>query len=172
VLRRLNQTLLLNFHWKCRTINFSTFTPNRPDQLWGPLSVQDNSTGVLSRRKETGAWCWPPTSTYSRGYKWVERRHLCSPNMPSWRRQGQPLPTRNLRLYTGHAVLPIRSAYKIINPSCGYRHAHWITIVVVFGLLERKTVPHTGNILWWKQESFSQVSVKQITPYSAGKHLA
>ena len=116
-------------------------TPNRPDQLRGPPSLQGNKyRGSFPGRDVYHPP--PPSAEVKNEWSYNSSPQIClngvdRDNLYLQVTYGPP----------GHAILPIRSPYKIINHSCGYRHGHWRTIVVVFGLLERKTVPHTGNTL-------------------------
>lgn len=117
-------------------------TPNRPDQLWCPPSLQGNkyrdSFPGVERPGRDVDHLPPPSAKAMNEWSYTSALQIClngvgRDNLYLQVTYGPP----------GHAFLPTRSPYKIINDSCGYRHGHWRTIVVVFGLLERKTVPHT-----------------------------
>ena len=121
-------------------------TPNRPNKLWGPPSLQGNKyQGSFPRVERPGRDVdHPPPLTAEVKNEW---RYTSSPQIYL---NGADRDNLHLQVTygpPGHAVLPIRSPYKTINHTCGYRHGHWRTIVVVFGPPERKTVPQTGNIL-------------------------
>jgi len=121
------------------------FPPDRPDQIWGPPSPQGNKyRGSFPRIQQTGHGVEhppPPSADVKNECSYTSTPQICLNGVDR----------DNLYLQVigppGHAVLPIFSPYKTMNHSCGYRHGHWRTIVLVFGLLERNTAPHTGNIL-------------------------
>jgi hypothetical protein len=121
-------------------------TSNRPDQLWGPPSLQGTkyrgSFPGVKRPWRDVDHPLPPCAEVKNEWSYTSTPQIClngveRDNLYLQVTYGPP----------GHAVLPIRSPYKIINHAFVYRCGHWRTIVVVFRLLERKTVPHIGNIL-------------------------
>jgi len=112
-------------------------TPNRPDQLWGSPSLQGNKyRGSLPGVKRPGRVVDhppPPSAEVTNEWNYTSTPQICLHGVDR----------DNLYLQAsfvppGHAVQPIRSPYKIINNACCYRRGHFKTIVVVFGLLERK----------------------------------
>jgi hypothetical protein len=52
-----------------------------PDQPWGPPSLLYNGYWVFPGGNAAGAWRWPPTPFWCRGWEWV-KQYLCSPSRP------------------------------------------------------------------------------------------
>jgi hypothetical protein len=52
--------------------------PQRPDRLWGPLSLLSNGfRGFFLGSKAAGSWSWPLTSVWCRGQEW--RSYIFTP---------------------------------------------------------------------------------------------